>query len=156
MNQSPEQILKQIQQINQRVTEKLTNKGFVPARRSENGVIRVGSYSIVRHSTGFYSVLDRLGRSMADGINLPQTAALIANKLALGQWTDQDLITLDRKYGYYEFDETLHKRNYIRCQKQKNYERAELMNEKYLTAKQRKEVYQQQIQQGFDKLIKIA
>jgi hypothetical protein len=156
MNQSPEQILKQIQQINQKVKQKLTNKGLVPARISEDGVIRVGSYSIVRHSTGFYSVLDRLDRPMADSINLPQTAALIANKLALGQWTDQDLITLDRKYGYYEFDETLHKRNYIRCQKQKNYERAELMNEKYLTAKQRKEVYQQQIQQGFDKLIKIA
>jgi len=89
-------------------------------------------------------------------INLPQTAAVLANNLALGQWTDQNLITLDRKYGYALFDEESHERSIKRNNRQKNWDKSEIIHEKSRVARQRKEYYRKEILSSFNKLIKLA
>jgi hypothetical protein len=156
MKKNPEEIYAQIQLINQSVRQKLNNRGLVAPAVNNDGTIRVGNYKIVKEPTGFYTVVDRFHRAMASNINLPQTAAVLANNLALGQWTDQNLITLDRRYGYALFDEEVHERSAKRSTQQKNWDRSELMWEKSRTARQRKESYREKILLSFNKLIKIA
>lgn len=156
MKITTEEIYSQIQLISQSVRQQLNKQGLVAPTVDNDGSIKVGNYKIVKESTGFYTVVDRFHRPMASNINLPQTAAVLANNLALGQWTDQNLITLDRRYGYALFDEEANEKSAKRSTQQKNWDKSEIMREKSRIARQRKESYRKKILSSFNKLIKIA
>jgi hypothetical protein len=115
----------------------------------------VGTFSIVKDTTGFYNILDSNQYIVEKNINLPQTAAVLANKLALGLWSDKEILDKDRKYGHCCFDETLYKQRYLKNKKLKNYDQAEIFIEKYQIAKLRKQQIHNEIVQGFEKLLKI-
>ena len=59
--------------------------------------------------TGFYSILNYCNDVVVDYINLPQSAALLANRLALGKYMDDNILIADRSYGHALFEEELHK-----------------------------------------------
>lgn len=148
-------ILKELSSIQKNVEKDLRKKGLVPAKKSKDGTIKIGSFFIMKETTGFYSILDNNSNKIVDGINLPHSAAILANNLALGRWTNREILDLDRKYGHYTFDEQLCKKYFTRNFENKKYDKAEIMNEKYRIAKNKKNYYKNKILEGFNKLIKI-
>jgi hypothetical protein len=89
---------------------------------------------------------------VVDHINLPQTAILTANKLALGQYKDTELLINDTKYGYSEFEEELYKR----ALKNNTITNFDIKLSKYGTASIKKEAYKRTIDNSFQKLIKLV
>jgi len=134
-------------------SKKFRSRGLAIPMDQEDGSISLGMYTIVKHADGFYSVTTKHD-VIAKNINLPQTAIMIANNMALGRSVNM-LITQDANYGYALFEETLHKqsreRNHI-----KDPDRANLMLIKSLMAKQKKDQYKKQIVVSFEKLRKLV
>jgi hypothetical protein len=83
-------------------------RGYVIPVEQGDGRIRIGAYIVGKNSNGFYSVTDSRNNVYADNLNLKQTAALIANDLALGKILDKAIIDTDRTYGYRLFDQQVY------------------------------------------------
>lgn len=154
MNKTNE-IYHKIQQLNKNIKEELFKKGIVVPIKSNNGTIKVGTYFIKKVTQCFYNIYNYKNQVVLEGINLPQTAILVANKLALGKWLDTDLLTLDKKYGYASFDELVHTRSLRLNKKQKNYDKCELMRIKIESAKHKKDYYKKTISINYQKLLEF-
>lgn len=153
MKNLTEDLLKKLSQLDREVKSQLRAKGFVVPIKSKNGTIKFGWYTVVRNNDGSYSVLDHANESIVSGINLPQTAVITANSLALGKHKDAQLIDLDRRYGYADFKEQLYKRAIERDDKSLDY--FDINLEKHKTALHKKAVYRCEITKSFDKLTKL-
>ena len=96
MNSIPPELFKKFAAIGREVKDSFFRKGLVIPVQNDDGTISVGTYTIVKDTeTGLFSVLDYSGEIKIDLINLPQTAILVANSLALGRFPDSDVIQLD-------------------------------------------------------------
>jgi flavin-binding protein dodecin len=155
MNPTSTDIYAKIQQLNRDVKEKLRHQGIVVPVRKNDGTIQVGHYHIKRDKAGFYRVLTSKNEVIVDHLNLPQTAAILANRLALGKWLDEDIISADTKYGHALFDETLHRQLAEKSLKSNNIEKAEVMYTKTAIDKHKKNQYKLELDRGFDKLIRF-
>lgn len=141
-----------IQQLNQETKNNLLKKGIVVPIQKNDGSVRIGNYVVKKITQSFYSIYDYKNQTIVEGINLPQTAILIANKLALGKWIDTDLLNLDKKYGYAAFDEIAHKRASSLSYKHKNYDKSDIMHTKSVSAQRKKEYYKKTITIDYQKL----
>jgi hypothetical protein len=116
------QLYKKFAELAFEVKETLREKGYViPAERAD-GKIKIGNYIIFKNK-GFFDIMTLRGQALYEKINLPQTALIIANSLALGQSVDSKLLENDQKFGYSYFEELnydrlskvyLNKRDYAR------------------------------------------
>ena len=155
MKQIPNDLYHKIEMLDNDVKEKLRKQGIVVPVRSNNGSVRIGRYSIEKLKTGFYSVTNYRGEMVVENINLPQTAALVANRLALGKPFDDEIVMVDRRYGHAEFDELVHNQLADKNIKLKDYDKAEVMLAKSAVAKYRKDEFKKTITKGFEKLLKF-
>lgn len=155
MNLNTNDIYVKIQQLDRDVKEQLKRQGIVVPVRKNDGTIQVGHYRIKRDKAGFYKVLTSNNEVIVGNINLPQTAAILANRLALGKWLDDDVISADTKYGHALFDETLHRQLAEKSLKSNNVEKAEVMYTKTAIDKHKKNQYKLELDRGFDKLIRF-
>jgi hypothetical protein len=155
MNITSNEIYLKIQQISIDVKEKLKRQGVVVPIKKRDGSIQIGSYSIKKDNTGFYSILDFKNEVIINRINLPQTAAIQANRLALGKYIDDDILQADTKYGHAYFDEELHTHLAGRCLQKKELDRAEMMYTKSNIAKHRKNQHMWEIRKSFEKLMRF-
>ena len=156
MKQTPDDIYKKVKQLGLDVKEKLKRQGIIIPTKTPDGSIRVGHYIIKRNKTGFYSILNYRNEAVVDLINLPQTAAILANRLALGKYIDDELLDADRRYGHALFEEELHLTLAERNLKSNNVDRADVMFTKFNIAKHRKNQYRKTIFNGFDKLMRFS
>ena len=127
MKQTPNDIYKKVKQLSIVVNEQLRRQGIVVPKKTPDGSIRVGYYTIKKYNTGFYSILNYRDDIVVELINLPQTAAILANRLALGKYLDDELLDTDRKYGHALFEEELHLILAERNIKLNNLDRADVM-----------------------------
>jgi hypothetical protein len=155
MKQTPDDIYQTVKQLGKEVKDRLKRQGIVIPEKNKDGSIRVGHYTIKRSNTGFYKILNYGNDVVVDFINLPQTAAMLANKLALGKYIDDELLDADRRYGHALFEEELHKTFADRSIKLQDLDRADVMFTKFNIAKYRKEQHRKTIINGFDKLMRI-
>lgn len=142
-------LYKKIVSITNQVKENFRRKGIVIPKENKNGTINVGHYTIAKTKDGFYEVLDYAGNSVVDQINLPQTAIMIANNLALGKFLDRALIDKDRQYGYALFEEQLET---ALAKRNSSLDLHDLRATKAVIAKGKKEVRRREIEQRFEKL----
>jgi hypothetical protein len=149
------EIYSKIQELNRDFKEELKRQGVVIPLRKKNGSIQIGSYFIKKGNDGFYSVLDFRNEAIIGRINLPQTAAVLANKLALGRLIDDDILQADIRYGHALFEELLHRRLAENSLKSSNYDKAEVMYTKLAISKHRKEQFKREIDKGFEKLVRF-
>lgn len=138
-----------------KVKKNLRKQGIIIPVDHKDGSIQIGAYYIVKNSIGLYSIKDLNHEIVVDHINLPQTAALIANDLALGGFLNQDLLKTDRNYGYALFEEKLYKKALERSLKL-DYDRYELLETKFLVSSSKKESSRNSIHRRFEKLRKLA
>lgn len=134
------------------VKNSLKKKGLVVPIKNRDGTISLDHYTIEKQTTGFYIIKNKLGDVVVDQINLPQTAALLANGLALGKWLDLRIYNLDREYGYRSFEKDLFRRNANRSLKNKNLDRADMLFTKFKIAHSRVESSRKEIISSFEKL----
>jgi hypothetical protein len=154
MKNIPVELYKKIEQVSKEVKKDLFRKGIIVPVKNKDGSIRVGKFRIVKNDNGCYSIRNFANDVVVDNINLPQTAAVVANGLALGKFKDDKLIDADQNYGYAMFDEMIHKRAVERS-KNKSLEHFELMMTKCTIAKARKEYYKSDVVRSFQKLVNL-
>ena len=154
MNQIPDKLFRKLFIVSEQVRNDLKSKGRVIPVENSDGTVGVGHFTIAKPNN-FYVILDFSGEPIVDFINLPQTAVIIANGLALGRSIDTQILKVDQCYGYAEFEEALHKR--IAHQNiNKDAERAHLMMTKGSINHTKKNYYRKQILRKYEKLIKFA
>jgi len=148
-----EELYKKFTKVSAEVREDFRRRGLIVPVPNKDGSISIGSYRIVKCNDS-YSIVDRKNQVEIDGINLPQTAIIMANDLALRKFLDRDIIKRDQEYGYALFKEQIYRRALQRSKNQP-IERFDLMTAKSLTSREKKERCRRDIQQSFEKLTKI-
>jgi len=106
------QLYRKIEELAIEVKETLREKGYVIPAEREDGKIKIGNYYICKNN-GFFDITNLRNQMLYERINLPQTALIIANSLALGQDIDNKLLENDQQFGYSYFEEL----NYNRLSK---------------------------------------
>jgi len=154
MKNVTEDLLNKLVQLDREVKSSLRKRGLIVPIKSRDGSIYFGSFKVVRDSRGFYSIIDHANEAIITGINLPQTAMLTANDLALGKHRDPKLISSDRSYGYAEFEEELYKKALNRKDKPIDY--FDIQLEKYNIAHNKKRLHRQEVMKSFEKLVKLV
>lgn len=150
-----EDLFKKIIDVSKEVKKNLHKKGMITPVDNPDGSITIGAYTVVRDLNGFYIIVGRGNEIVAEQINLPQTALVLANNLALGKFLDNDLLQKDRLYGYAIFEEKLLKKS-LDNKSRKDLQQFELILTKYLMVKSKKEMYRESIINSFEKLRKLV
>jgi hypothetical protein len=153
MENLPNNLYRKIQQLSFEVKEELRKKGVVAPMKNDDGSIGIGSFKIVKTGDG-YSILNSRDEIVEDNINLPQTAVLLANDLALGRFRDNTVINNDRKYGYALFEEQLHTRSKTRKNSTITYFDVSLA--KASEARSKKEFYKRDLLNKYEKLMRLV
>lgn len=148
------QLYKKVAHLVTDVKQNFRSKGLIIPVQEEDGSIKFDFYTVIRQR-GFYSILNASNIPMVEHINLPQTAILIANSLALGRLTDSKLLASDRQYGYCQFEEDQCKRVAGLAAKRQDWSRFDLLMEKQSRAHLKAEYAKQTIMQSFEKLRQI-
>lgn len=154
MKNLTDELLNKLIQLDREVKTRLRLKGLVVPIKNKNGSIKFDAFTVVKDRDGFYSVLDHANEPIVERINLPQTAVLTANNLALGRYKDSDLINSDRRYGYADFEEQLYKKAMAGVGK--SLDHFDLSLEKYNTAHLKKKMYRHEVMKSFEKLSKLV
>lgn len=145
-------VFKKIENIAKTVKADLRKKGLVVPVENTDGSVSMDTYTIVKKTTGFYAIMDRFADIVVDDINLPQTAAVLANNLALGKWLDSDLLRQDKIYGYKLFEEQLFNHHGSANLKKLDYDKAEVNFTKAKIARYKKMGAKEAVLKSFDKL----
>lgn len=155
MKQLPNNVYSTIEKLSKDAKSKLLQQGVVMPVKGKDGTINVGNYAIKRKNDGFYCILDFEKEVILDKINLPQTAAVVANRLALGKYIDDVIINADTGYGYSLFDEELHTKLAEKNIKTKMIDRADVMYTKVGIARHKKEEHLKTVMRSFNKLMQF-
>lgn len=155
MLSTSDHIYNKFQNLAKTVKADLAKKGLAIPRKNGDGTISVERFKIVKGSTGLYSIVDSNNETIVNNINLPETAVLLANGLALGKWLDQELYNVDRDYGYKLFEEQLYKRNAVASLKQNKVDRADMLFTRSKIAHSKVESAKRTIQHSFEKLRRV-
>ena len=153
MKKIPEQVYKKIDTLSKEIRKEFRKKGIVIPAKHESGGVRIDRYVVHKNQEGFYNVSELSGSPIVNQINLPQTAILVANGLALGRFLDKNLLDTDRQYGYDYFEETVQRKA---IEKTKNVDRFCLGLAKIEISKAKKEECKKSILNSFEKLRKLA
>lgn len=151
MDHLPEHLVKKILHVSNEVKKEFRKKGIAIPTINDNGSISLGTYTVKKDNNGFYNILDYSGEAVVSQLNLAQTAAMVANNLAVGKFVDSELVDKDRRYGYALFEEDQAKRALAKSSK-KDLEYFDLMLTKHMIAKAKKELYKSEIVKSFEKL----
>lgn len=154
MKPTAEKLYQKLKNLTRKIKDDFRKKGVVIPVKKEDGSIKVGQYLIQHKDNGFYAVVSVDGEVMADQINLPQTAAIVANHLALKNFLNKDIIEKDREYGYAYFEYQLYQRAKERSLTYPDY--FDVKISKFEDSGEQADFYKHQIQIQFDKLKKIA
>ena len=143
-----------IRQLSDTVQDKFRQRGIAIPVENANGTISIGTYTIGKNDKG-YIIVNRYNEVEVEGINLPQTAALLANGMALGKFKDQSILNTDRNYGFALFEEELYKRAVLHSSK-RDLEYFDINYTKLMIAKAKRLNHKHTIDKSFEKLRKLA
>ena len=143
-----------IRQLSDTVQDRFRQRGIAIPVENSDGTVSIGSYTIGKNDRG-YIIVNRHNEIEVDGINLPQTAALVANGLALGRFKDQSILNTDRSYGFALFEEDLYKRAVSRSCK-RDLEYFYINHTKFMIAKAKRINHKRSIANSFEKLRNLA
>jgi hypothetical protein len=153
MENLPNNLYRKIQQLSVEVKKELQLKGMVAPVKNSDGSVNIGYYRIVKDTQG-YSVIDHRGEVIEQGLNLPQSAVLLANGLALGRYKDKTVVDHDRRYGYALFEEELHTKKKER--KKTTLEYYDVSIAKASEARSKKEFYKKDLLNKYEKLMRLV
>jgi len=97
-----DRLYEQLLEITEKAREYFRSNGFVIPSQQDNDV-RIGPYVIKREESGF-AIFDQNNQLAYEIVNLPETAILVANAIALGKSPNRNVMLYDKKYGFGQFD----------------------------------------------------
>lgn len=147
-----DQLFKKVENLAAGVRNDFRKKGIVLPITDNRGIVHLDNFSIIKTKNGSYSILNSIGDPVVENINLPQTAILVANKLALGKYVDDKLISLDKKYGYNIFEHAQFDKVAKAMQKKQDWDRMDTLIIKSNDAKLKAESARKSIIMSFEKL----
>ena len=109
-----------IQDLTKQVKADFRSRGLVLPTKNDNNDIRIGNYFLSKVNNQ-YQITDKFKEVICNNINLPQTALLLTNTLALTGKLDKDLLEKDQQYGFNSFDRDNFDRLAKICVKKKNW-----------------------------------
>jgi hypothetical protein len=139
-----------VEKIAKTVIDSLKKKGYVVPSSLSNNRVNFDGYIVGRDDNGFYYIFNPKKDTLIDKINLPQTAAVVANNLALGKSAVEHLLVQDKYFGYRDFDQTVFKRAMERSKK--NIDQFAYWQTRYNDAKHQATAYKTTIVHSFEKL----
>lgn len=145
------QLYKKLTELALEIKENLRERGYVVPAENEDGKVKIGNYFIVKDK-GFFSVTDLRNNTVYEKINLPQTALIIANSLALGQTINNKILENDQQYGYGYFEDLNYNRLFKSLLNKKDYDKFEALLIKQELAQSRAEHAKNYILTNFEKL----
>lgn len=154
MKISIDKLFHKIKELARKAREDLRKKGIIVPSKQDDGSVKIGRYIIQRKNTDFYRVVGIDGELMIDNLNLPQTAVVVANHLALKNYLNKEIIEKDREYGYAYFEYQLYQRAKERSLIDPDY--FDVKVSKFENSGEQADFYKQQILEQFNKLKKIA
>lgn len=153
MNKISKDLYKKIANITDKIDDDFRRRGIAIPYENDDGTISFGNYKITKDVDGFFSILDYKNFPVVEKINLPHSAMLIANGLALGKFLDSNLINKDKMYGYALFEEQVETRL---LNKKSNSSNRDLRFIKAEIARKKKEFFRKDIENTFEKLRKLV
>ena len=120
-----------------KVRSDLKGRGFVVPAKNKDGSVLVGEYRSVKKDDGFY--IAKGPTAFLGPINLPESAIVLANNLALGK----------------RFDEEASLHGARICEKRKDPDRADLLYNKAEIAKHQKNQYKSSILNVYNQLKRL-
>jgi len=153
MKKIPNKLFQKVESLAKSVLTDFQRRGYVIPVEQHDGRIKIGAYIVGKNSNGFYSVTDNRNNVYVDNLNLKQTAALIANDLALGKILDKAIIDADKTYGYRLFDQQVYENAAKR--KKNTLDQDVFYETRCNIARVQKEQAKQQIFNSFRKLTSI-
>lgn len=93
----------QLLEVTEKAKEYFRSNGFVIPTQEDNDRVRIGRYTIERSEEGF-AIFDQDRNLAHDVVNLPETAILVANAMALGKPPNHNVMLYDQRYGFSHFD----------------------------------------------------
>lgn len=148
-------LFEQFSKLARKVKQDFKNKGLIVPVQKKDGSIQVGEYTIVKRDHAFY-IADKNGQSIVGPLNLPQTAVVTANDLALGRWPDVKIIDCDKWYGFKAFEEQVASNLADKARKSNDVDRADFSQYEAFVAASRKAYYKKSIDARFNKLCKLT
>jgi hypothetical protein len=136
-----------------KVRSDLKGRGFVVPAKNKDGSVVVGEYRIDKKEDGFY--IAKGPTAFLGPINLPESAIVLANNLALGKQLDHTLLENDKWFGFKRFDEEASLHGARICEKRKDPDRADLLYNKAEIAKHQKNQYKSSILNVYNQLKRL-
>lgn len=148
-------LFKKIELLAEGVKKDFRSKGLIIPVKEANGSIKFNSYTIIRDQSGFYSIISASNIIIVSNINLPQTAIILANSLALGCGTDDKIINIDKQYGFNLFEEEQCKRVATAMAKRKDWDRMDTLIIKQNIARHRAKYAKDTVLKSFEKFRRL-
>jgi len=155
MTKLSNKIYQKIHNLNRDVKDKLRRRGFVSPILQSDGSIIVGQFRIKKNQNNFFDIEDKDQKKIIFDINLPESAILIANDLALTNCLNSVKISIDKQYGYVLFDITRYNHNIKNLLKKQNYEKVDLMIAKKSSAVYKAKQLKNVIESDYKKLLQL-
>ena len=149
------QLFKKVEQLAEGVKKDFQAKGLVIPVKELNGSVKFNNYTIVRDRSGFYSIVSSDNITVVANINLPQSAIILANALALGRGTDHKIVNYDKQYGFNSFEEEQCKRVAASAAKKKEWDRMDTVIIKQNIAHHRAEHARDTVLKSFEKFRRL-
>lgn len=143
-------LFKKVVNISKQIDNRFYQKGIAIPSKNKDGSIKLGNYTIVKNN-GLFLIKDYSNQIVVKQINLPHTAILLANSLALGKFMDTQLLDNDRKYGYAIFEE----QKYGSKSKNLSVDKLVLFESKLTDARLKKDMYRKYVLNKFEKFVKM-
>jgi hypothetical protein len=109
MKKSTNDVFLKFEAVAKTVIDDLRSRGFIVPIEQDDGSFKFDNILVEKSPDSTYRVRHANNNFFyVENLNLPQTAVLIANDLALGKIVDNKLIAMDAEYGYKLFDQEVY------------------------------------------------
>ena len=153
MTKIDHKLFTRVESVAKTVLDNLKRKGLVVPNKVGRNTFNFNGFIVGKDSAGAYYIRHPLRELNIEGINLPQTAAILANQLGLGRNTDTQILNNDRAYGFREFDKQIFQRAMIRHKN--NIDQFIYYESRYKIASDQSAEHKKQITNSFEKLRSI-
>lgn len=153
MKKIPDRIYTKFEKVAKHVISNLKKQGHVIPSQQSDGSIKFEKFTVFKNTQGLYSVV-AASIIYQERLNLPQSAAIIANDLALGKIQDTVIIQLDQNYGFKLFEEQLYQQASKR--KKNSLDQIIFYETRAEHARSQKDALKNSILKSFKKLIDIT
>jgi hypothetical protein len=150
MTQLDPKLFVKVETLAHTVLKDLRSKGYIVPTKLGKDKFSFDGYVVGRDAEGFYYIVNPNRFTNIRKINLLQTAAVVANNLALGRLTVDKVLEADRNYGYKMFDQAI----FDRCMKrsQQDIDKFAFYQTRLQDAKMQAESCKNTITASFEKL----